>query len=45
MTDSTDTSYETQQTDQYTIEAESSASNQIEESQEVENEYFVLGYN
>lgn len=45
MTDNTDSNYETQQTIQYTMEAENSAPTQIEEPQEVENEYFVLGYN
>lgn len=41
----TETNYDIQQAEQYAIEAEQAASNQVEEPQEVENEYFVLGYN
>lgn len=42
MADNTETNYQTQQS----AEAECATSNQVEEpQQEVENEYFVLGYN
>lgn len=40
--ETTPSTYQSEQAEQFAIEA---ATNQVEEPQEVENEYFVLGYN